>query len=53
MYLKLALYDIRRSDIFLLHNEYYRASLQQRTQQVASHFSERLKVTSLVMPEAS
>ncbi|KAJ1488476.1 hypothetical protein T484DRAFT_1783167 [Baffinella frigidus] len=33
MYLKLALYDIRRSDIFLLHNEYYRASLLQRTQQ--------------------
>jgi hypothetical protein len=31
MYLKLALYDIRRSDIFLLHNEYYRASLAQRT----------------------
>ena len=24
-------YDIRRSDIFLLHNEYYRASLAQRT----------------------
>ena len=27
MYLKLALYDLRRSDIRLLHTEYYRASL--------------------------
>lgn len=30
MYLKLALYDLRRSDIHLLHNEYYRASLARR-----------------------
>jgi hypothetical protein len=31
MYLKLALYDLRRSDIRLLHTEYYRASLASST----------------------
>ena len=31
MYLKLTLYDLRRSDIRLLQNEYYRASLAAKT----------------------
>mmetsp|Transcript_20546 Transcript_20546/g.32132 ORF Transcript_20546/g.32132 Transcript_20546/m.32132 type:complete len:233 (+) Transcript_20546:118-816(+) len=30
MYLKLALYDLRRTDVKLLHHEFYRASLQNR-----------------------